>query len=81
MKEMFEKIDKEEDGEVYLREVVDYLDVLDNNVEQSHRVSQLSSWWTQTKTETERETLSRLTDIIDMVVTQIPHHQHQLGLS
>ena len=40
---MFEKIDKEEDGEVYLREVVDYLDVLDNNVEQSHRVSQLSS--------------------------------------
>ena len=43
MKEMFEKIVKEEDGEVYLREVVDYLDVLDNNIEQSHRVSQLSS--------------------------------------
>lgn len=81
MKEMFEKIDKEEDGEVYLREVVDYLDVLDNNVEQSHRVSQLSTQWEQTETETERETLSRLTDIIDMVVTQIPHHQHQLGLS
>ena len=36
---MFEKIDKEEDGEVYLREVVDYLDVLDNNIEQSHRVA------------------------------------------
>ena len=38
MKEMFEKIDKEEDGQVYLREVVDYLDVLDNNIEQSSRV-------------------------------------------
>ena len=35
---MFEKIDKEEDGEVYLREVVDYLDALDNNIEQSHKV-------------------------------------------
>lgn len=39
MKEMFEKIDKEEDGEVYLREVVDYLDALDNNIEQSHKVN------------------------------------------
>ena len=38
MQEMFEKIDKEEDGEVYLREVVDYLDALDNNIEQSHKV-------------------------------------------
>ena len=38
---MFEKIDKEEDGEVYLREVVDYLDALDNNIEQSHKVIQL----------------------------------------
>ena len=38
MKEMFEKIDKEEDGQVYLREVVDYLDALDNNIEQSSRV-------------------------------------------
>ena len=35
---MFEKIDKEEDGQVYLREVVDYLDALDNNIEQSSRV-------------------------------------------
>merc|ERR1712062_356081 len=39
--EMFEKIDKEEDGEVYLREVVDYLDALDNNIEQSSRVKLL----------------------------------------
>ena len=36
--EMFERIDKEEDGEVYLREVVDFLAVLDNNIEQSHQV-------------------------------------------
>ena len=36
---MFDRIDSEEDGEVYLREVVDYLAVLDNNTEQSHRVS------------------------------------------
>ena len=35
---MFERIDKEEDGEVYLREVVDFLAVLDNNIEQSHQV-------------------------------------------
>ena len=37
---MFERLDQEEDGEVYLREVVDYLAVLDNNIEQSHRVRQ-----------------------------------------
>ena len=40
IKEMFERLDQEEDGEVYLREVVDYLAVLDNNIEQSHRVRQ-----------------------------------------
>ena len=39
IQEMFEKLDQEEDGQVYLREVVDYLAVLDNNIEQSHRVS------------------------------------------
>ena len=39
---MFERLDQEEDGEVYLREVVDYLAVLDNNIEQSHRVRQIS---------------------------------------
>ena len=35
---MFERIDQEEDGEVYVREVVDFLDVLDGNVEQSQEV-------------------------------------------
>jgi Ca2+-binding EF-hand superfamily protein len=35
---MFERIDKEEDGEVYVREVVDFLSVLDNNLEQSQEV-------------------------------------------
>ena len=35
---MFERIDKEEDGEVYLREVVDFLKVLDNDIEQSTQV-------------------------------------------
>ena len=40
---MFEKIDKEEDGEVYLREVVDYLDALDNNIEQSHKVNPIQN--------------------------------------
>ena len=35
---MFERIDKEEDGEVYVREVVDFLRVLDNNLEQSEEV-------------------------------------------
>ena len=35
---MFERIDKEEDGEVYLREVVDFLKVLDNDIEQSNQV-------------------------------------------
>ena len=35
---MFDRIDKEEDGEVYIREVVDFLAVLDNNIEQSHQV-------------------------------------------
>ena len=36
--EMFERIDKEEDGEVYVREVVEFLKVLDNNLEQSNEV-------------------------------------------
>ena len=35
---MFERIDKEEDGEVYVREVVEFLRVLDNNLEQSNEV-------------------------------------------
>ena len=35
---MFERIDKEEDGEVYVREVVDFLRVLDNNLEQTEEV-------------------------------------------
>ena len=38
IQEMFDRIDKEEDGEVYLREVVDYLAVLDNNIQQSLKV-------------------------------------------
>ena len=41
--EMFDRIDKEEDGEVYIREVVDFLAVLDNNIEQSHQVRQEKS--------------------------------------
>ena len=47
--EMFERIDKEEDGEVYLREVVDFLAVLDNNIEQSHQVFKWLTWafWTE----------------------------------
>ena len=35
---MFERIDKEEDGEVYVKEVVEFLRVLDNNLEQSNEV-------------------------------------------
>merc|ERR1719323_1473462 len=38
---MFERIDKEEDGEVYLREVVDFLKVLDNDIEQSTQVNMM----------------------------------------
>ena len=38
---MFERIDKEEDGEVYLREVVDFLKVLDNDIEQSNQVKRI----------------------------------------
>ena len=41
IQEMFDRIDKEEDGEVYLREVVDYLAVLDNNIQQSLKVHSL----------------------------------------
>ena len=37
---MFERIDKEEDGEVYLREVVEFLRVLDDNLEQTKKVSE-----------------------------------------
>merc|ERR1712106_554459 len=39
--EMFERIDKEEDGEVYVKEVVEFLRVLDNNLEQSNEVNLL----------------------------------------
>ena len=35
---MFERIDNEEDGEVYVREVIEFLRVLDNNLEQSEEV-------------------------------------------
>ena len=35
---MFSRIDKEDDGEVYVREVVEFLKVLDNNLEQSDEV-------------------------------------------
>ena len=38
LQEMFERIDKEEDGEVYVKEVVEFLRVLDNNLEQSNEV-------------------------------------------
>ena len=38
---MFERIDKEEDGEVYVKEVVDYLRVLDDNMEQTKEVTKL----------------------------------------
>ena len=37
---MFERIDKEEDSEVYLREVVEFLRVLDDNLEQTKEVSE-----------------------------------------
>ena len=37
---MFERIDKEEDGEVYLREVVEFLRVLDDNLEQTKEVGE-----------------------------------------
>ena len=37
---MFERIDKEEDGEVYLREVVEFLRVLDDNLEQTKEVNE-----------------------------------------
>ena len=35
---MFERIDKEADGEVYVQEVTDFLRVLDDNLEQSDEV-------------------------------------------
>ena len=38
---MFERIDKEEDGEVYVKEVVDYLRVLDDNMEQTKEVTKI----------------------------------------
>jgi hypothetical protein len=37
---MFERIDTEEDGEVYLREVVEFLRVLDDNLEQTKKVGE-----------------------------------------
>jgi Ca2+-binding EF-hand superfamily protein len=36
--EMFERIDKEADGEVYVKEVTDFLRVLDDNLEQNEEV-------------------------------------------
>ena len=38
---MFERIDKEEDGEVYVKQVVDYLRVLDDNMEQTKEVTKI----------------------------------------
>ena len=38
LQEMFERIDKEEDGEVYVREVVEFLRVLDDNMAQNNEV-------------------------------------------
>ena len=35
---MFERIDKESDGEVYVKEVTDFLRVLDDNLEQNEKV-------------------------------------------
>ena len=35
---MFERIDKEEDGEVYVREVVEFLQALSDNLDQSNEV-------------------------------------------
>ena len=35
---MFERIDKEADGEVYVKEVTDFLRVLDDNLEQTEEV-------------------------------------------
>ena len=43
---MFERIDKEEDGEVYLREVVEFLRVLDDNLEQTKEVCQIQPRYT-----------------------------------
>ena len=37
---MFERIDTEEDGEVFLREVVEFLSVLDDNLEQTKKVGE-----------------------------------------
>ena len=36
--EMFERIDKEADGAVYVKEVTDFLRVLDDNLEQKEQV-------------------------------------------
>ena len=35
---MFQRIDKEADGEVYIKEVTDFLRVLDDNLEQTNEV-------------------------------------------
>ena len=46
---MFERIDKEEDGEVYVIEVVEFLRVLDNNLEQSNEVFMKEKKWHKSK--------------------------------
>ena len=38
VQEMFERIDKEADGEVYVHEVIDFLRVMDDNMEQNDEV-------------------------------------------
>ena len=39
VQEMFDRIDKEADGEVYVYEVCDFLSVLDDNMEQNNEVT------------------------------------------
>ena len=46
---MFERIDKEEDGEVYVKEVVDYLRVLDDNMEQTKEVTKMHNQYKKEK--------------------------------
>ena len=38
---MFERIDKEEDGEVYTREVLDFLRVMSHDMDQTEEVEKL----------------------------------------
>ena len=42
LQEMFEEIDKEEDGEVYYKEVVDYLRSVNQNMDQELNLKVIS---------------------------------------